>query len=84
MVNVSEGMTLTHHNLQMKLFTSIAAATAITITGVTMSTIEAKAANVNCFGSSGLQTCTYSGWVDGEYVTCFGTITKYSENWNCY
>ena len=83
-VNMSEVKTLTLTNFQMKLLTSIAATTAIAITGVTMSSIEANAANMNCYGSSSFQSCTYSDWVNGQYVTCYGTITKYSENWNCY
>ena len=57
---------------------------AVAITGLTVIATPANADNVSCYGSSSYQSCTYSGWNNGEYVTCYGTITKYSENWNCY
>ena len=69
-----------HSNIMFKIFT----AAAIAISGVIVAPTHANAANMSCYGSEYMQTCTYSEWVNGEYVTCYGTITKYSKNWNCY
>lgn len=44
----------------------------------------AEAGTVSCYGSDTYQSCTVSKWVNGEYVTCYGTITPYSEDWTCY
>ena len=68
----------------MKNFSKVLLATALVIGGIGIATPEAKADNMSCFGSSYFQTCTYSTWTNGQYITCTGTITKYSENWNCY
>ena len=57
---------------------------AVAITGLTVIATPANAGSMSCYGSEYMQTCTYSDWVNGQYVTCYGTITKYSENWNCY
>ncbi len=57
---------------------------AVAITGLTVASTPANAANVSCYGSENYQSCTYSDFVNGEYVTCYGQITRYSENWNCY
>ena len=60
---------------------TIAALAATSLVGFTP---EVNAGTMNCYGSQHFQNCTYSDWVNGEYVTCYGTITKYNENWNCY
>ena len=63
---------------------SFITAIAVASLGVIGTTTNAFADNMSCYGSSNYQSCTYSTWVDGEYVTCYGTITPYSKNWNCY
>ena len=57
---------------------------AIAVTSLVGVAPEVKAGTMNCYGSENYQSCTYSDWVNGEYVTCYGSITKYSENWNCF
>ena len=61
MVNVSEGMTLTHHNSQMKLFTSIASAAVIGGSLIATAT-PASAYSLDCtsYGSLGMTSCTDS------------------------
>ena len=68
----------------MKTFTKIALAAALAITGITTATNPAKADIMNCYGSTHIKSCTWSGYANGEYTTCYGTITRYNENWNCF
>ena len=68
----------------MKNFSKVLLAAALVIGGLGVATPEAKADNMSCYGSSSYQSCTYTTWEDGQYITCYGSITKYSENWNCY
>ena len=63
---------------------SFITAIAVASIGIIGTTTNASAGNMSCYGSSSYQSCTYSDWVNGEYVTCYGSITEYSENWNCY
>ena len=63
-MNVSEGMTLTHHNFQMKLFTSIASAAAVITAIVAANPAQAQYYNFNSnrYGNS---TYTYGNGSNG-------------------
>ena len=67
MVNVSEGMTLTHHKLQMKLFTAIATATVIG--GLLIVTSPSEATQLNATR----HTSKYSGYAVTEDTWRLGT-----------
>ena len=64
MVRLSEGMTLTHHNFQMKLFTSIASAAAVITAIVAANPAQAQYYNFNSnrYGNS---TYTYVNGSNG-------------------
>ena len=80
MVNVSEGMTLTIHNFQTKLFTSIAAAAAVIGTSfVSVSPAEARTYQASCnFNNEIRKPCTVGSsmgflkitWKDGLREVC--------------
>ena len=66
---------------------SIATSAVIIATGLMGADIApANAGTMNCYGSEYMQSCTYSeyDYNSNQYITCHGTITEYSENWNCY
>ena len=66
---------------------SITTAAVITATALMGGDVApANAGTMNCYGSENYQSCTYSeyDYNSGQYVTCYGSITRYSENWNCY
>ena len=65
MVNVSEGMTLTHHNFQMKLFNSIASVAAVIAAIVAANPAQAQYYNYN---SNRIGNSTFTnGYGSGGY-----------------
>ena len=78
MVNVSEGMTLTLTNFQMKLFTSIAAAAAVIGTSFLAST-PANARSGECFETVNRDTVCILA-VYGDKVSAYHKHVKSSVN----